>query len=136
MDTSGSSHCAARISDLLEIQYRWFAFPDDCRKLALFGQQHHRSQHRGAQFHRAVICQGDEFFRVQGHCDMPMLMAGSQASTRTPDAQFQINQLWLKARYHPASSMASGCGRREGESRCIRTCLTIVVGEAGRSCLG
>jgi len=75
-----------KVLDLLEIQDRWIAFADDCRPLAFFGYQGHRSGYRRAQFHRAVICQGDELFRVEGHCGMPMLMAGSKASTCTPDA--------------------------------------------------
>ena len=45
--------------DLLEIQNRWIAFANDCHPLAFFGQQRHRSGYRRAQFHRAMICQGD-----------------------------------------------------------------------------
>jgi hypothetical protein len=70
--------------DLFKIQDRWFAVSDDRRKFALLRQQHHRSRYRRVQFHRAVICQGDELFRVQGHRGMPLLKAGPQASTRTP----------------------------------------------------
>src|ERR1700730_4128919 len=76
----------SKVLDLLEIQDRWIAFADDRRPLALFGYQGHRSGYRRAQFHRAVICQRDELFRDEGHCGMPMLMAGSKASTCTPDA--------------------------------------------------
>src|SRR3954447_12806092 len=70
--------------DLLKLQDRWFALSDDCRPLALLGSQYHRSRHRGAKCHSAVICQSYEFVRVKGHLFTPTLKAGLQASTRAP----------------------------------------------------
>ncbi len=49
------------VTDLLEIQHRWFAVSDDCRALTLLGRQYHRSHYCRAQFHRPVICQGRKF---------------------------------------------------------------------------
>jgi hypothetical protein len=76
-----------KVLDLLEIQDRRFTLADDCCPLAFLGQQRHRAQYGRAQFHRAVICQGDELFGVKGHGSTPTLPAGPQASTRAPNAQ-------------------------------------------------
>ena len=49
--------------DLLEAQDRWFAVSDNCRPPSFLGWQYHCSQHCRAEFHRAVICEGDGLVR-------------------------------------------------------------------------
>lgn len=53
-----------KILDLFELEDRWLAFSHDGRPLTFFRQQGHRPGYRGVQFHRAVIGQRNEFFRV------------------------------------------------------------------------
>jgi uncharacterized protein len=60
-----------KVLDLLEMQDRGFALADDRYPLAFLGQQRHRAQHCRAQFHRAMICQGDELIGVKGHGSTP-----------------------------------------------------------------
>src|SRR5262249_24911586 len=71
-----------KVFDLLEIEDCGFTVADDCRPLAFPGQIRHRAQYCRAQLHRAVIGEGDDFFRVKGHGSTPALPAGPQASTR------------------------------------------------------
>jgi hypothetical protein len=63
-----------------------------------------------------MICEGDELFRVEGHCGMPMLVAGPQASTCIPDVHLYENRLRLKADLWgraDADAFASWCAHPE-----------------------
>ena len=71
------------IFDLLGPQDRLRTVEDDCRSLALFNWEHHRSRHRGAELHASMVGQGNHFVRVKGHFTRPLLEAGSTLRQHT-----------------------------------------------------